>query len=305
VSNSDLTISKQPDIPSELLGAIDSENLSIFTGAGVSRVLGCWSWKQLSIELVEKCYEKGRINYRQREILSDYDDYKRVITICRNVLAEGGFEEDFFQTIVEGCKGDDEKVKNIRIYDELNHIPALFITTNFDEHFDEKFHPDRIVLKEEGFRYDLISPEKLYHIHGSVRDYSTLVLTVPDYLERYNSDDFRQFLRTVFSERAVLFIGYGMAEFELLDFLIGKYDVGNKKARFILHPYFRGYEDIVRFDQFYYRGLGVRIIPYEYDEKGYTQLYDVIRFWNETIDRVSAYPYEKMKEIDKIVGGRW
>ncbi|MCW4048168.1 MAG: hypothetical protein NWE89_00375, partial [Candidatus Bathyarchaeota archaeon] len=79
-------IKEIPDLPQELMSAIDSDSLSIFTGAGVSQLVGCWSWRHLSNELVKSCYGNNYINYRQQEILLSYKDYKKVITICYNIL---------------------------------------------------------------------------------------------------------------------------------------------------------------------------------------------------------------------------
>lgn len=299
-----MKIEREPNLPLTILDAINNRNLSIFVGAGTSRVLGCWGWDQLAKKLIEKCFSMGCINFRQREILSECNDYKKIITICRHLLERNGSDNSFLETLKEGCKGDEHQKKDANIYAELIRIPALYITTNFDEHFDEFFHKDRIVFRDEGFKFDLISPEKLYHIHGSIMDSKTLVLTIPDYFSRYNSPHFKQFLNRIFSEKVILFIGYGMTEFELLDFLIGKFDARNR-ARFILQPYFKGNEDIAAFDQYYYNSMGVSIIPFEYDDKGHSQLYNVIKSWNNEIGRVSPYLFEKANEIDKVVEKPW
>jgi len=299
-------IDKEPDIPPPILKAIENRGLSIFIGAGASQVIGCWSWEKLATELIEKCCKKECINYRQRQILSGSNDYKKIITICRSILEEKGLKKDFLETIVAGCRGERKKKKKANIYQELIRIPALYVTTNFDENFDEWFHADRVVFREEGFRPELVIDEKLYHIHGSIKDYDTLVLTVPEYIKRYRFEHFRNFMRRIFSEKVILFIGYGMAEYEILDFLITTLEVERQKeARFILLPYYKGYEDIVDFDQHYFGEMGVIVVPYEYDDKGYEQLFDVIKSWNNKIESVSPYPYKKMREIDEVVDTPW
>jgi hypothetical protein len=296
------TIEKEPPIPQEILKAIEEKNLAIFIGSGVSQVVGCSSWKELASDVIKKCQEKGCINYKQEQILSNHGDYKKILTICHHILTDKGFEKDFEESIKEACKGKEEKKATVNVYEELIRIPALFLTTNFDRLFDEKFNEDRIKYKVYEFKYDLIDSEKLYHIHGSIRDHTTLVLTIPQYLERYNSEDFKAFLTRIFAEKVVLFIGYGLAEFELLDFLIGKF--GNQKienARFLLNPYYKGEERILEFDKQYFRDMGIAVIAYEYDDRGYEQLYHVIKSWNNTISHVSAHPHEVMKQIDEVV----
>ncbi len=298
-------INKEPNIPQSILRAIEEDNLAIFIGAGVSQVIGCWSWEKLAVALIEKCYEEKCINYRQKQILSNYNDCKKIITICRNLLKENGRLNDFYKIIDDCCKGDEEKKKKFNIYQELIRIPALYITTNFDKHFDEWFHADRIVSKDEGFKQDLLSNEKLYHIHGSIKNHKTLVLTVHEYFERYNPNNFQRFLKRIFLDKVILFVGYGMAEFEILDFLMTKAETERKKERFILLPYYKGHEDILAFDEYYFEEMGVTIVPYESDEKGYEQLYDVIKSWNGKIQHVSPYSYKKMKNIDEVVDSQW
>lgn len=297
------SLEKEPPIPKEILTAIEENNLAIFVGAGVSQVVGCSSWKDLANSLVRKCHEKGCINYKQRQILSNSNDYKKTLTICRHVLAKQGLEKDFLEALEAACKGDEGKKKTVNVYEELFRIPALFLTTNFDELFDEKFITDRVVYKTFEFKYDLISTEKLYHIHGSIKDHDTLVLTVPQYLKRYRSEDFQAFLRKIFAEKIVLFIGYGLSEFELLDFLIGKFGSEEvKNPRFLLHPYYRGEERIWEFDKEYFDDLGISVIGYEYDDRGYEQLYYVIKSWNKDISRLSAHSHKVMAEINEVVG---
>jgi hypothetical protein len=297
------TLEREPSVPQEILKAIEEKNLAVFIGAGVSQVVGCSSWRDLANSMVRKCHEKGCINYRQRQVLSNSNDYKKTLTICCHILIEKGMEKDFQECIETACKGSDEKKKSVDVYAELIRIPALFLTTNFDRLFDEKFNADRVVYKTIEFKYDLISEEKLYHIHGSINDHSTLVLTVTQYLDRYNSEDFQAFLRTIFAEKVVLFIGYGLSEFELLDFLIGKFGSREvKNPRFLLHPYYKGDERILEFDREYFRNLGISVIGYEYDENGYEQLYHVLKSWNKEISRVSAHSHEVIKAIDEVVG---
>ena len=81
-----------------------------------------------------------------------------------------------------------------------------------------------------------------------------MVFTIPQYLTRYNAREFQDFLTSIFAKYTVLFIGYGMEEFELLDFLIGKYRPGEKieLKHYILKPFKTGEENTLRFEEYYY-----------------------------------------------------
>ena len=60
---------------------------------------------------------------------------------------------------------------------------------------------------------------------------------------------------------------------------------------------------MLRFYQLYYEDLKIKLIPYKKDEKGYKQLYDVIKKWTPII---KAYvkplnSLDKLKLIDEVV----
>jgi len=299
-------IPKIPPVPKEIVEAVNNETLAVLIGAGVSRLIGCMGWDQLARNLVERCFSAKKkdgsriINFKERETLIQNKDPKKTITICYYLLKNNGFENIFYEELVSSLKADEELLMSQNIYDELYRLRGLFITTNVDEHFDSKFEPTQIVYREEDFNPSNIDRSKLYHIHGSIKDKNSLIFTVPQYIKRYNNQTFRIFLEKIFGEYTVLFVGYGMAEFELLDFLITKFDPkkGKELKHFILLPFYRGEENILEFEQHYYNSMGIEVLPYEKDEKGYGQLYDVIKSWNREINQVSTYLYDAYKEIE-------
>ena len=104
-------------------------------------------------------------------------------------------------------------------------------------------------------------------------------------------------------EYVVLFIGYGLNEFELLDFLLGKFDPdeGIELKHFILLPFYNGEKNILEFEQFYYNSMGISVLGYEKDELGYGQLYNVIKRWSSEISQTSTYLYDSLKDIDEVI----
>ena len=297
------TIDKIPPVPQAIIDAANEKNLSIFVGAGVSKLVGCPRWSELASQVVDKCFKTKCINYKQRERLSQDTNYKKTITVCYHLLAKKGFKNEFFDELQQSLKGNDDLIKNQNIYKELAGVPALHITTNIDEHFDKFFLKERIVYRADDFDPKRIDRDKLYHIHGSIIDRDSLVFTVPQYISRYNNDNFKAFLDAIFANYVVLFVGYGMDEFEVLDYLISKFTpkLSKELKHFILMPYYRGEEDILDFDGFYFNSMGIRVIGYEKDEMGYHQLYEVIKNWNYEIMQTSTVLHDEVREIDEAV----
>ncbi len=291
-----------PIVPPELIAAINNKKLAVVIGAGVSRLVGCIGWDQLAANLVDCCYKEGIINYREKTTLSQSNDHKKTITICYHFLDNNGCREMFFRQMeqaLEGRTGIDE----LNIYDDIHRLGGLFITTNADECFDHFFHQNNIVYREKDFNDQNIDRTRLYHIHGSISDTKSLVFTVPQYFERYKNEGFRKFLKEIFKEYTVLFLGYGLAEFELLDFLFesfdAKQDIGLR--HFILMPFYRDEVTILAGEQSYFNHMRIRVIPYQKDEKGYGQLCEVMKQWRAEINQVSNYLSDSSQDIDEAI----
>ena len=225
-------IKQIPDLPNQITDAVNRNTLAVFIGAGVSRTLGCAGWDDLSECLINRCTTTKKsdgspcLGEQDADVLRDYDNKKK-ITICKQILDKNGCEAEFFDEIERSLEADPDKLKSRNIYDELWGFRALFITTNMDGHFDAKFTPPKIAYQGGDFENKL-DRNKLYHIHGKISDRASVVLTTPQYITRYNASKLRDFLTSIFAKYTVLFVGYGMEEFELLDFIVGKYKPDEK-----------------------------------------------------------------------------
>ncbi len=214
-------------VPPKIIEAFNNEKLVVFLGAGVSRLAGSMSWKDLAANLVERCYTtkhssgNGCITFREKETLLCETDHKKTITICHYILEENGYRDEFFEEFDAALKGEKPPLKSAKIYEELARLNAIFITTNADTHFDRYFRADRIFQNINDFEPSQIEPQQLYHIHGVKGQRESLVFRVDQYIERYKDPKFKKFMEYLFGgEYVILFMGYGLAEFEILDFLI-------------------------------------------------------------------------------------
>jgi len=302
-----------PPLPPQIIESINNGQFATFFGAGVSRLIGCSSWERLAENLIEKCFITPKkddalkccISFKEKEVLQKMGNPKKIITICRYILVKNDYSDKFFDEIHCSLEPDPTLLERQNIYNELYGLRGLFITTNIDTHFDKKFHPSMVVYRLVDFDPaiipDTLEESKLYHIHGSILDYSSIVITVKDYLDRYNDEKFQIFLQKIFSEKVILFIGYGLNEFELLDFLIIKSGGHSlpEARHFILLPYYTGEETILEYDEHYFSQFGITVIPYLKDEKGYGQLYDIIKKWNRDIILKTRFLHDSYDELKR------
>lgn len=300
-------ISPIPSVPQSIKDAINRDNLAVFIGAGVSRLVGCDSWGDLARNLINRCHKQGIINFKEKETLSQIPDHKKTITICyhlfhNNHLA-GIFYEEMSAALKEGSFDDAPQ-----LYKDIYKLRGLFLTTNADTHFDWLFREPNRLFRLVDFDASSVDKTNLYHIHGSIRDKDSLVFTVSEYLSRYNNPGFREFLDRIFREYTVLFLGYGVSEFEIMDFILqrnprpSKSD-GRREAprHYILSPFYRGEDNILAYEQTYYRDIGINVLGYEKDTNGYRQLINVVSAWNKEINEVTGYQYGTFKEIEEAL----
>ncbi len=277
-------IKEIPELPDELKEAVNRGRLVIFIGAGVSRLCGCRGWDDLAKNLIDECYNKKIINYQTRESLKlSSNSQKQLITIAYKLL-KPRFENLFFDKMNDALtsKKNDETEDARTLYDSIYKLRGKFVTTNADKLFDYRFEKSNIVFDENSFtkeNFENREHSSLFKIHGSIDKTKSLVFTLPQYMKRYSNDSFKDFLRSIFDNYTVLFLGYGLSEFEILESLImnGKITTHN---HFLLHGYYPCDEKLLEAHRLYYSELNIEIVGYSRGEIGYKQLIKIIDRWS-------------------------
>jgi hypothetical protein len=192
----------------------------------------------------------------------------------------------------------------IIIFNPTGSTPGLYVTTNADSHFSHKFK-GRLAYKLNELTPNNTDSSHLYHLHGSIEDVNSLVFTVPEYLKHYSSDNqqYLKFLKEIFLQYTVLFVGYGLDELEVLEFMAAKTGLDNSnptRKRFLLFPLYKGEENILRNEKSYFDSFGIDVIAFQKDQSGYDQLIEVIKAWSNEIDQTSSVLVNNYKEIENI-----
>ena len=290
-----------PELPNGLKEAIERDKLVIFIGAGVSTLIGCKRWIDLGNELIEKCRKLDLISFKELQGIKSRSDGKKLISISYELM-KSNHEEEFYYIFDKALDRDYKKKETQDTYDLLYKLSKTCVTTNADKHFDKKFEHQNIVTEFDKTPIKC-NFQKLYKIHGTQDRRDSLVFIAESYIKRYNNSNFKKFLEDLFNNYVVLFIGYGLSEFELLDYLMLRQnpDLKNNSKEpkhFALMPYYSYEESISRIDSLYYKELNVQIIPYAIDTKGYDQLYYVIKNWNDKIQQQTLYIKTNIENLD-------
>ena len=322
----EIEIKEEPSVPPEILEAASSGKLVLFIGAGVSRIIGCPSWEDLALKQLEDLRKKKAINYHEYENLKSLDS-RKLLSICRNIYKENNRKPPSMESLLKGNK---KLIKKYKIYDALYSFNSIYITTNYDNYLDEiikKPIPEseikinskdesqislnkekikgKVFYQKEDILISNLENGNLIHFHGSMNDEKNLIMTIVEYMNHYKYDDKPAcLLQEVFKNYTVLFVGYGLEEYEIIEFMVSKSSEAKNEIRhYMLYPMFEKNNNLLKFHQEYYGELGIRLIPYSIDKRGYEQLAVVIKKWAKKIGQISQPQgfLEKIKMIDEVI----
>jgi len=313
-----------PDIPPKIIEAAKNEDLIIFFGAGVSQIIGCPSWQGFARAYLDEVLKQKLINHFEYDQLLKKDP-RMALTICQKILEESGKAPP---NPADVLKGDPKKVKKHKIYDHLYKFNAIFVTTNFDGHMDAVIIKNRslppvptasvtsgstvqnvtvpqdIFYAENDLLVTSLNNGSLIHLHGSIEDPSNLVITLPDYMSKYKPGTHHDaLLQDIFNKKTVLFMGYGLEEYDIIEFLVKKSQpVKGEINHYMLQGAFKEEGNMMELYGKYYSTLGIELKPYSKTQNGYNQLVNVIKAWAKEIGKASSSkPYiEKRKIMDEV-----
>ena len=302
-----LPIVEYPEIPSQIIEAYNKKRLVIFIGAGVSRLVGCKGWDELAHELINKCHEaisekNGRLfNYNTKYKLSQISDHRKIITICKKLLEREEKESLFYDVLKEALDVGDKSGKDNLIYMELFSLQAKYVTTNADDKFSRLFEEIKVIRNLKSINLRQLEMSELLHIHGSILDIDTLVFDLPSYFKRYSNSEFVGNLSNIFNNNTVLFLGYGLGELEILEFLFQKCQNPSVEPMYLLNGYLSSEQDYLKLEQSYYDSMNIKIIPFSLDRIGFKQLSHVIHEWVSTLHANTTLKSDALELIDEVV----
>ncbi len=313
-----------PEVPVEIIKAAENAELTMFLGAGVSKLVDCPLWDELAHDALRALFLLGKFTYKEMVGLGQEVDPRRLLSICWDVISDDGDCQSKVCDLLNP-QGDANKEN---IYDSLVSYKCPLITLNYDLCID--YAIERYIRKNnKSLQYQLPSPVppiteltavkelkksyfreedltesnaiqgKVLHLHGSVTDFMGMVVTTKQYLDAYSTNENampvrRQTLDDLFKKRTLLFIGTRMGEFEILEYLSRAREV----KHFMLFPAFKDSRDLVNRYRIYYEHLGITLVPYNLDNKGPSQLIDVISDWAPKISSVAeAIPVARGLDI--------
>jgi hypothetical protein len=293
--------------PNQLIkDAAKHGELVVFVGAGASMLCGSPNWSGFAGQVVG-ALEDGRVlSFLEAEQLRSLGDARRTLSIAMALATENKVRIDF-DTILHPAK---PAAIGIELYELLSALRPVFVTTNYDKWLDEAKSEELSAEVKEGSESEpakgpsrrpkyyqrehltsalLAERGAVIHLHGSYIDPSSMVVSLKDYIDHYADLRVQNFLSAMFKNYTVLFVGYGLAELEILEHIIRSNEsLRTNKAEpqhYLLYAG-RSTESIQdRFIEHFFRDqCGVGVIPYCIDAKGHQEVVEVFKAWSSELD---------------------
>ena len=278
-----------PEIPPQILQAASRGTLVVFIGAGISRFADCPSWRQYAEKKLNFLFDKKAITYEEREYITSLAP-KEILSICEVVLKQANVccEVDHLFPELPGPA--------LEFYCDILDFEAIYLTTNYDHNIEEAFklRPNstgQIVvlhsITDDAIAY--LKSGTVLHLHGSLQESTQMVETTEDYLSTYFQErKVPALLDKVFRDYTTLFLGYGLEEMEILQFLFGKKPKApGEPKHFMLWGRHLRSDRLLKIMKEYYGNIGVLVVPYPLWKHGHEHLKTVVKYWSAMIRPVA------------------
>ncbi len=210
--------------------ALHTNSLTLFIGTGFSKYLTngkAPSWLELLVEATKEI-DKGDALLNQlfnSDSTGKITESKYDLTICAQIL-ENEYKRkrrdiknqitSIITSSINDSTIDKEKLETLQSF-FTKHPNINVITTNYDTIFSEYVMPltSRVII--EGSTIPRInSGQNIYHIHGCIIRPESIVLTINDYYDFQNTNNYfsRKFF-TLLQESTVAVLGYSLGDFNL------------------------------------------------------------------------------------------
>lgn len=325
-----------PHVPPGLREAALRGILIPFIGAGVSRIAGCPSWPDLADGALRFLVGQGKFSHSQLDQIKNLNPRVK-LSIALGLSEEYAIPMDFRSLLHPSGRMDDAKGR--QLYGSLSKFGKTFITTNYDEWLDKElafpalsvepnpdppapaaFKPRRVVHRVQDLTAaNLNQPNTVIHLHGSLLDPDNMILTTQDYVRHYANDRLLgdpakenrvlTFLEYLFNHKTMLFLGYGLEELEILEYVIIKArrirgDKHCEAKHYLLQGFFSHENELMRsLKRYYLNECGIQLIPYLRDQKDWDQLLDVLGEFARIAPAAEPMQLQEFKEMEDLLDG--
>lgn len=196
------------DIFKRIIKASQTESLTFFVGAGVSKLSNAPKWSELIDAFSDRIGREKKSYYSNEEYLSIPQMYYYSIDQ----------DDSKYYNFINNCFGSKKLIPNAIHKMLLDLNPHAFITTNFDDLLEtavsENCQSFKVVACDDEIS-EISGNRFILKLHGDL-NHRNIVLKEEDYLNY--SENFKlveTLLKSIFATNTVVFIGYGLNDYNI------------------------------------------------------------------------------------------
>lgn len=329
----DELIPQIPSIPLGLRQASREGKLVPFIGAGASKLAGCPNWTEFADGALHWMIDRGQFSHGRLAQIQGLNPRVK-LSIALRLQEEKDLQIDFLKILhPSDCNSNPVGLK---LYECISQLGTSFVTTNYDKWLDENRSAPpisaiaekvssppqgvpikrRVIHKVEDLSLsNLNQANTVIHLHGTVDASESMIVTTKHYVKHYANDRGTQenrvltFLDDLFSQKTVLFIGYGLEELEILEYVISNVRPPSsgkqaKASHYLIQGFFRHeYELMKNLEQYYISECGIQLLPFCRDQNNWNQLLHVLEFFAREIPASPLLMSQKAKEMKYLLYG--
>lgn len=317
-----------PDIPDEIKFAAENGKLVIFVGAGVSRLVGSPGWSKFADDCLDFLANPGdgknsALNFSEVEQLKTLDAKKK-LSIALKIAGVGKLRIPY-EKIIQPKKLQDKD----HIYVHLRKFDCPFVTTNYDNYLVQDYENElaslddslsqsnpinanvdntkpgysQLINSEEFSRFALYDKTKVIHLHGALTETNSMIVSTVDYLKHYSKKEVKDFLTQMFStDICVLFIGYGLEELEILEFVVRDIQKSASPKHFLLQGFYSHQAFTFEHLKSYYKeDFGIQLIGFSKDSNNHGQLTCVLKDWGSQLNFGEPADYDDLNLLMRVI----
>lgn len=294
-----------PPPPSDLIDKIYQGNTVLFVGAGLSVGIGLPTWPELMDRIIKWSVERNIIDNVAKEEFEQWIEQKKFLLLIQELRERMG-NRHFMEFMSEVFRDDTkEPTPTHKILPEIPF--AAVLTTNFDVLIESAYTSSLGVKARTYTQADIPELAHLHSsgqfyilkLHGDIDRIETVVLGRNDYRQvMFANNAYRDFLTALLLIRTVLFVGFSLADPDLL-LLLDKLETAFKGYGG-LHYALINEQEVGKIERERWRkDYGIDIIPYRATE-GHPEVHTFLDQIAEAIvERYISGPLDKVKKIQE------
>ena len=267
------------DLFQRITAASQNNSLTFFVGAGISKLSNAPKWSELIDAFCEEIGIEKKDSYSNEEYLSIPQMYYYSI----------GQNDDEYYRFINSCFGKAELIPNAIHKLLFSFNPHAFVTTNFDDLLEkaavECCQAFKVAACDEEIS-QLNGDRFVLKLHGDLT-HKNLVLKEEDYLNY--SENFKlteTLLKSIFATNTVVFIGYGLNDYNIK--LILNWTKTLLKDKFVkpLFIYTDG-KELSKEELKYHESKGLHVIDFRKLTSAHPELVDYFQRYELVLSSIS------------------